>query len=93
MKEATGELSMTVVTIIAIVAIAGIVTWLAPKVKTYVETSWSNVSGGCPDGQVYDAAKKVIKNERIFWWSFYDKISIDFYCGLYLFYGGCYKLC
>lgn len=57
MKEATGELSMTVVTIIAIVAIAGIVTWLSPKVKQYIETSWSKVSHDCPAGTVWDAAQ------------------------------------
>lgn len=56
MKEATGELSMTVVTIIAIVAIAGIVTWLAPLVKEYVENAWGNLSHNCPAGEVYNAA-------------------------------------
>ena len=59
MKEATGELSMTVVTIIAIVAIAGIVTWLAPLVKDYVEGAWGNLSHGCQNGQVYNPATKM----------------------------------
>ena len=45
MKEATGELSMTVVTIIAVVAILGIVTFLMPLVRNYVNKSWSNISG------------------------------------------------
>ena len=44
MKEATGELSMTVITIIAIVAIAGIVAFLTPLVKNYINNSWSNLS-------------------------------------------------
>ena len=44
MKEATGELSMTTITIIAIIAIAGIVSWLAPAVKNYVQKSWGNLS-------------------------------------------------
>ena len=44
MKEATGELSMTVVTIMAIVAIAGIVTILVPLVKNYINNSWDNLS-------------------------------------------------
>ena len=44
MKEATGELSMTVITIIAIVAIATIVTFLTPLVSTYINDSWKNLS-------------------------------------------------
>lgn len=43
MKEATGELSMTVITIVAIVAIAGIITWLAPLVEQYVSNQWENI--------------------------------------------------
>lgn len=44
MKEATGELSMTVITIIAIVAIAGIITFLVPMIKDYINNSWNNLS-------------------------------------------------
>lgn len=44
MKEATGELSMTVITIIAIVAIAGIIGILIPLVKTFINKSWNNLS-------------------------------------------------
>ena len=44
MKEATGELSMTVVTIIAIVAILGVVTFLTPLVRNYIENTWNNIS-------------------------------------------------
>lgn len=54
MKEATGELSMTVVTIIAIVAIAGIVAFLAPKVKGYIDKTWTGLSASCPAGSHYD---------------------------------------
>lgn len=50
MKEATGELSMTTITIIAIIAIAAIIGWLAPLVKTYIEKTWSNISTTCPAG-------------------------------------------
>lgn len=50
MKEATGELSMTVVTIIAVVLIAGIVAWLGPKVGKYIENSWNTISTGVDDG-------------------------------------------
>ena len=44
MKEATGELSMTTITIIAIIAIAGIVAFLTPMVKEYINKSWNNLS-------------------------------------------------
>lgn len=50
MKEATGELSMTVITIIAIVAIAGIITFLAPLVKNYINGTWTGLSQNCPTG-------------------------------------------
>ena len=50
MKEATGELSMTVVTIIAIVLIAGIVAWLGPKVGKYIEKQWNTISEPLDDG-------------------------------------------
>lgn len=48
MKEASGELSMTVVTIIAIIAIATIVGWLAPKVGDYIETKWGQLESSDP---------------------------------------------
>lgn len=44
MKEATGELSMTTITIIAVIAIAGIVAFLAPLVKDFINDSWTNLS-------------------------------------------------
>lgn len=45
MKEATGELSMTVVTIVAIVAISGLVTmWLWPNVNNFIKEKWNNIS-------------------------------------------------
>ena len=52
MKEATGELSMTVITIIAIVAIAGIVTFLVPLVRGYINNSWTNLSGTSATGYI-----------------------------------------
>lgn len=44
MKEATGELSMTVVTIVAIIAIAGIIYALRGPLKNYIENTWMNTS-------------------------------------------------
>lgn len=44
MKEATGELSMTVVTIVAIVAIAGVIAWLMPSIRQYINNTWQKTS-------------------------------------------------
>ena len=44
MKEATGELSMTVVTIIAIVAIAAIVGLLRKPIANYINNTWGNLT-------------------------------------------------
>lgn len=46
MKEATGELSMTVVVIIAVIAIIGVLTvFLLPKLGEYLGDTWGNMSG------------------------------------------------
>ena len=47
MKEATGEVSMTVVTLVAIAVIGGILAFLWPQVKNRISTLWNK---GCPDG-------------------------------------------
>lgn len=44
LKEATGEFSMTVVTIVAIVAIAGVIVWLMPTLREYINSTWQNAS-------------------------------------------------
>lgn len=44
MKEATGEFSMTVVTIVAIVAIAGVITWLMPSLREYINKTWQQTA-------------------------------------------------
>ena len=45
MKEASGELNMTVVTIIAIAAIAAFFTTLLwPNIKNSINNQWNNVS-------------------------------------------------
>ena len=44
MKESTGELSMVVVTLLAIALIAGVVRFLVPKAQTYVSDSWRNLT-------------------------------------------------
>ncbi len=61
MKEATGELNMTVVTIIAIGAIVAFFWFMWPQIKNTINNTWSNISSGgsgtrCPAGQSYNAA-------------------------------------
>ena len=50
MKEATGEVSMTVVTLVAIALIGGVLAFVWPSVKTKVNSLWGNSE--CPAGQV-----------------------------------------
>lgn len=44
MKEATGELSMVVVTILAIALIAGVVKFLVPLAQDYVGGQWKSIT-------------------------------------------------
>ena len=45
MKEATGELSMTVIVIIAVIAILGILTYfLLPQMRDYISNTWGNMT-------------------------------------------------
>ena len=44
MKESTGELSMVVVTILAIALIAGVVHFLVPMAQNYVADKWQNIT-------------------------------------------------
>ncbi len=46
MKAATGELNLTVITIIAVAAIIGFFWLLWPQIQTTINTQWSNISGG-----------------------------------------------
>ena len=57
MKEATGEVSMTVVTLVAIAVIGGILAFMWPTIKNSISNLWGNVDGtDCPAGQRYDNA-------------------------------------
>ena len=42
MKEATGEVSMTVIVIVAVAIIGGIIVALGPKLKETIDTKWGN---------------------------------------------------
>ena len=57
MKEATGEVSMTVVTLVAIGVIGAILALLWPQIKTKITGLWD--PGSCPSGQYYQDGKCV----------------------------------
>ena len=44
MKESTGELSMVVITLLAIALIAGVVRFLVPMAQNYVSDKWDNIT-------------------------------------------------
>jgi len=45
MKEASGELNMTLITIVAIAAIAGLFAFLWPTIKKNIIDKWNGTSG------------------------------------------------
>ena len=50
MKEATGELSMTVVVIIAVIAILGILSYfLLPQMREYISNTWGDMADKAQD--------------------------------------------
>ena len=55
MKEATGEVSMTVITLVAIAVIGAILAIMWPTIKTKITDLWN--PGTCPAGQYYDNGK------------------------------------
>ena len=57
MKEATGEVSMTVITLVAIAVIGAILAFLWPTIKTKINSLWN--PGSCPTGQYYQDGKCV----------------------------------
>ncbi len=46
MKAATGELNLTVITIIAVAAIIGFFWFLWPTIQNSINSQWSNISSG-----------------------------------------------
>lgn len=44
MKEATGELNLTVITIVAIAAVIGFFWILWPTIKDTINTQWNDIS-------------------------------------------------
>ena len=54
MKEATGEVSMTVVTLVAIGVIGAILAFMWPNIQSSIEGLWSDAGGKA--GQNYDVS-------------------------------------
>lgn len=59
MKEATGEVSMTVITLVAIAVIAGILAIMWPSIKTKITGLWGSDAQNCGAGKYWDGKKCV----------------------------------
>lgn len=46
MKDATGELNLTVITLVAIAAVIGFFWLLWPGIQSSINSQWGNISGG-----------------------------------------------
>jgi len=55
MKEATGEVSMTVITLVAIAVIGAILAALWPNIKERINGIWDPAED-CPAGQYWDSS-------------------------------------
>ena len=59
MKEATGELNMTLVTVLAVAAILAFVTLFVPKILGNIENNWGKTETiTCKDGYNSDGTCK-----------------------------------
>lgn len=54
MKEATGELNMTVITIVAIAAIGAIMWALWPSIEKTIRNAWGAGTSECGQGEYQD---------------------------------------
>lgn len=53
MKAATGELNLTVITLIAIAAVIGFFWFMWPSIQRAINTQWENITGtGAATGMV-----------------------------------------
>ncbi len=48
MKAATGELNLTVITLIAIAAVIGFFWMMWPNIQNAINAQWNNISSGGP---------------------------------------------
>lgn len=54
MKAATGELNLTVITILAIAAVSAFFWFLWPQIRDTIGESWGNVSGRRSDADIQE---------------------------------------
>lgn len=52
LKETTGELSMVIVTLVAIALIAAVVGILVPLAQDYVEQKWNDLAAYVPNNNI-----------------------------------------
>lgn len=52
MKAATGELNLTVITLIAIAAVIGFFWIMWPNIKSSINSQWDNISHNDPNGMI-----------------------------------------
>ena len=57
MKAASGELNLTVITLIAIAAVIGFFWVLWPGIKEAINTQWGNISGPNNSGMIVQLLK------------------------------------
>ena len=57
MKEASGELNLTVVTVVAIAAVLGFFVALWPSIKGKIKGTWDQTNVGVGEGGVIDGEK------------------------------------
>ena len=58
MKEATGEVSMTMITIVAIAVIGGIIALLWPQITNWIQGAFANSgTNTCPEGQTWNGTR------------------------------------
>lgn len=57
MKEAIGEVSMTVIVIVAVAVIGGILAAMWPRISSWINNSFGGAANAtCPAGQTWDEA-------------------------------------
>ena len=93
MKEATGEVSMTVITIVLLVAVLGIGMFLFGSKdsvgRKWIENTFNNITNKGDNAWTTWDNKQITKvgdnNERFSWWNIYDICTNNIFISLYCF--------
>lgn len=67
MKEATGELSMTVIVIVGAIALVGIISLLMPNISKYISDKWTEVTGSDWQGNKEKTCIKMNAGKCVQW--------------------------